>query len=87
MLHKFATKNIVLSVNVVNSRTIVLLINKGQLDQGNIMLLMLVLGIVNAWRRMWSPVYLEYFVLDSALEKFKRRMRDQIFEMLEMTMS
>ena len=71
MLHKFATKNIVLSVNVVNSRNIVLLINKGQLDQGNIMLLMLVLGIVNAWRRMWSPVYLEYFVLDSTLEKSK----------------
>ena len=71
MLHKIVKKYILLSVDVVNRRNIVLLINKGQVDQGNVVLLMLVLGIVNAWRRMWSPVYLEYFVLDSTLQKSK----------------
>ena len=62
---------ILLSVNVMNRRNILLLINKGQVDQGNVVLLMLVLGIGNAWTRMWSTVYLEYFVLDSTMGKSK----------------
>ena len=72
MLHKFF-KNIyiLLSVNVMNRRNIILLINKGQVDQGNVGLLMLVLGIGNDWTRMWSTVYLEYFVLDSTMGKSK----------------
>ena len=48
---------------------LVLLINKGNVDQKNVVLLMLVLGIVNALTILWSTVYLEYFVLDSTLEK------------------
>ena len=55
----------------MNRRNILLLINKGQVDQGNVVLLMLVLGIGNAWTRMWSTVYLEYFVLDSTMGKSK----------------
>ena len=45
-----------------------LILNKGQVDQENVVLLMLVLGIVNVWTRMLSTVYLEYFVFDSTLE-------------------
>ena len=55
----------------MNRRNIFFLINKGQVDQGNVVLLMLVFGIVNAWTRMWSTAYLEYVVLDSTLEKSK----------------
>ena len=55
----------------MNRRNILLLINKGKVDQGNVVLLMLVLGIVNDWTRIWSSVYLDYFVLDSTLEKSK----------------
>ena len=36
----------------MNRRNIILLVNKGQVEQGNVVLLMLVLEIVNAWTRM-----------------------------------
>ena len=65
MLHEIVTNYILFSVNVMNRRNIVLLINKGQVDQGNVVLLMVVLGIVDAWTSMSSTVYLEYFVLHS----------------------
>ena len=71
ILHKFFKFFILLSVNVMNRRNILLLINKGKVDQGNVGHLMLVLGIGNAWTRMWSTVYLQYFVLDSTMGKSK----------------
>ena len=49
----------------------IILINKGQVDQGKLVLLKLVLGKNNAPTRMWSTVYLECCVLDSMLEKSK----------------
>ena len=70
----------------MNRRNILLLIYNGQVDQGSAALLMLVLGIVNAWTRMWSTVYLEYFVSDSTLEKSKGEWDIKFFEILEMTM-
>ena len=59
----------------MNRRNRLLLINKDQVDQGTVVLLMLHLGIVNAWTRMWFTVYLEYLVLDSTLEKSKANER------------
>ena len=69
----------------MNRRSILLLINKGQLDQGSAVILMPVLGIVNAWTRMWSTVYLEYFVFDSTLEKSKGECKILFFEILDMS--
>ena len=48
---------------------------------------MLVFGIVNALTRMWSAVYLEYFILDTTVEKSKGESEIKFFEMLEMTIS
>ena len=60
----------------MNRRNILLLINKGKVDQGNVVLLMLGLGTVNAWTRMWSTVILNIlcWILSWRNQKANERM-------------